>query len=262
MKNVEDKLQIPLWKLENDLCSLMLGGKEENDILSMIRPAGKINNPFEAIQIHHRGYLIRMTEALGETYEGVWRILGDQEFFTYCEEYILKNPSHFTNLGDYGESFGDFLDEHKDFKDYPFLSYLARFEWVFKEVFHKKKHVSLDTKEFQLLDSNPHLQFIFGESVTFFHSPYEIVSLWEKRKDKAISNLPEIKKRDEYIVLYKKEEQIFCKKIDLLEFSLLKNLSLGFTLNQIFDVFNVEPQEIEALFRFIAQSGIVESLKC
>ncbi|MFX5734457.1 DNA-binding domain-containing protein, partial [Acinetobacter baumannii] len=84
---------------------------------------------------YRRGYRARLTEALGETYEAVWRVLGDEEFFSATRSFIAEEPSRSYNLSDYGQRFPDFLSARYQ-QEAGFLGHLAHLEWAFKSCFH------------------------------------------------------------------------------------------------------------------------------
>ncbi len=91
----------------------------------------------EAIEVYASGYSARLFEALGETYETVWKVLGDEDFHSLCLAYIERHPSKSRNLSDYGENFSEFIKSQLP-KEVAgrLLVDLARFEWVFKDCFH------------------------------------------------------------------------------------------------------------------------------
>ncbi len=99
-------------------------------------PAGSLQ-PKEALEVYRQGYPARLFEALGETYETLWKVLGDEDFEALCLDYISLHPSSSPNLTDYGEDFSKYLLQKKEiFEESVLLSDLAHFEWEFKECFH------------------------------------------------------------------------------------------------------------------------------
>ena len=102
-----------------------------------------------AVGVYRTGHIVRLTEALGETFEAVWWVAGDEHYFQLAKEFLLAHPSASYNLSDFGISFPNFLDKRQPFSDLPFLADLARFEWLFKEVFHLPPHTGLTPEQFQ-----------------------------------------------------------------------------------------------------------------
>src|SRR4051812_47348056 len=92
-----------------------------------VKGGGKLT-PAEAVGVYRDGYPARMTEALGETFEACWRVLGDEDFLEACRIYSRAAPSVSHNLSDYGGSFPEFLDDRFK-KQAPFIKDLAVLEW-------------------------------------------------------------------------------------------------------------------------------------
>src|SRR5687768_3042109 len=85
--------------------------ENEKDILELEKSlvAGGRLSLQEALGVYSNGYVARLTEALGEIFEGVWWVLGDSGFFEMCKRYIAATPSKSYNLSDYGDGFPAFL---------------------------------------------------------------------------------------------------------------------------------------------------------
>src|SRR4051812_17487252 len=87
----------------------ILGSEVDDNLLANIKPAGSLSN-LEALNVYRGDYTARMLEALGKNYEATWVLLGDEEFMDAATRYIKLNPSTYTNLTTYGESFPNFLE--------------------------------------------------------------------------------------------------------------------------------------------------------
>ena len=73
------------------LCKSIISQKIDPQLLNGIIPGGNLSTQ-EALEVYLNGYPARLTDALGQVYEAVWPVLGDEEFFRVCREYILKYP--------------------------------------------------------------------------------------------------------------------------------------------------------------------------
>ncbi len=113
------------------------------EFVAAVTGGGKLTAA-QAVDVYRAGYPARLTEALGETYEICWRVLGDEGFFAAARGYIARFPSRSHNLSDYGAEFPEFLESLPIASDAPYLGDLARFAWTFKELFHAKPHAALD----------------------------------------------------------------------------------------------------------------------
>ena len=97
---------------QNQFVAAVVNKKPSETLLKDIIPGGKYTKSTEPIHLHRQGYIARLTEALGETFESIWWFLGDEEFFTICGEYISQHQSSVANLSNYGDHFIEFLKKH------------------------------------------------------------------------------------------------------------------------------------------------------
>ena len=214
-----------------------------------------------ALLVYQDGYRARLTEALGETFEACWWVLGDDTFFALCASFVRAHPSLDYNLNSYGREFPEYLYNHKLSEEIPFLFDLASFEWSFKKLFECKQHTSLKVEEFALINDPNDMKLKFGEAFFLFSSKYSIYKVWQMRK-KDQSNCFLDFDGEENLIFYKQSEKIFSNEVDSEEFSLLKNLKSGYSLAQALDVqkgeLNVE--KISLIFQKLVKRGLITEL--
>lgn len=234
-----------------------------NELLKNILPAGTIPDSYQALEVHKNGYFARLTEALGETFEGSWFIMGDELFFNICEEYIKEHKSDQYNLSNYGESFPCFLEQRQDMIGIPFVCDMARFDWIFKDIFHEKQHISAPLNELQQIEKNTDISFIFGNTVRLFSSSFSIYDIWALR-NQAEADMVDINyDSSEHLLLYKQNEEIFVKELSATQFDIVSSLISGKSVTSILEMVNNENQnELVSVFQIIAASGIVTGSKC
>lgn len=232
-----------------------------NDFFKDILPAGRIPNSREALEVHKNGYIARLTEALGETFEGTWFIMGDDLFFSICEEYIKENKSTLYNLSDYGGNFPHFLEQSRDMIAIPFVQDMARFDWMFKEIFHKKQHTSTALSELQRIETEPNLSLILGNSVSLFRSQFSIYKIWSQR-NQTDSEMNINYELPEHLLLYKKNDEIFVKNLSSGQYDIISLLMSGKSVASVLEMINSENQnDLVSSFQIIGTTGIVASLK-
>jgi len=228
--------------------------------------AGGSLSPETAVEVYRTGHIVRLTEALGETFEAVWWVAGDDDYFCLAKEFLLTHPSSSYNLSDFGESFPGFLAERQPFSDLPFLADLARFEWVFKEVFHLPSHTSLTPDQFQEHMLSGHLQIAFAPSVRLFHSPYSVYEIWKLRGTVKESLSEEDWTTPQWLLCYKHQQQIYIKHVSEPEYLLLDHLCSGASieesLTRTLEVFtDLTASTVSNVFQVINHTGIVTHLK-
>lgn len=215
-----------------------------------------------ALSIYQRAYVARLTEALGETFEAVWRVLGDDDFFRTTRSFIEVERSQSYNLSDYGLSFPEFL-EQKHGAEFPFLSSLARFEWSFKNVFHAKQHEPIAPSRLVELDLNEDIRLIIGSAVQLFEAPFSVYELWKQRAATKISLLSLDLAKPEAMVLYKKEQKIFAKVLSRTEFRILSSLTSGETLASALSRGDsqINSASVTNLFQIIFEAGLIADIQ-
>ena len=249
-----------LEDFQNQFVGALLDNKAKNTFLDDIVPAGTLKTAKSALSAHQTGYYARLTEALGETFEGTWFALGDDLFFEVCKTFITSFPSKNYNLSNYGEQFPDFLAKSELTRDIPFLYDLAKFDWLFKEIFHAKQHQTVDTQALIDLQNSPHSHIYFGDTVRLFSSSYSVYNIWQLRKGESEKDV-DIEK-PQHLLLYKKNYDIYTKEISLFQHRLLTHLMQGESFSNVIEyATEQDSQEIVSLLSIIGSSGVIRKIE-
>ncbi len=239
--------------------SVLSGDGWEEGLGAWILPGGKLATPSEALAIHGEGYLARLTEALGEMYQSVWFILGDDEFFAVCAQYIQKHPSRSYNLNLYGFDFPSFIAQTAQAKEFPFLSELADFELSFNQIFHSLESPALPPAILhQRFTDNPQLQLQLVPSLQIKNYQHPIYKIWKACKEEY--HLASVERTTEGLCLYKHQEKVFVQTLSQVGQSLLRKLQAGMALEGIFEETEIDLQDLEAVqsfFCWLTASGLV-----
>jgi hypothetical protein len=227
------------------------------DFIAAVTGGGTLSAA-EAVEVYRRGYPARLTEALGETYEACWRVLGDDAFFAAARDFIARAPSLTHNLSDYGAGFPEFLESRPDAEHAPFLGELARFEWAFKELFHAAPCPGLDAKVLAAR-ARPDSVLRLGGGVRLLSLRFRVQEIW--RRDRA-DDAP-LKSSDwegaERLILYKLEgNPIYVRALTAPEHAALTGLAAGRPLGDALAAAEgLDAAGAQALFAFVAESRIV-----
>ncbi|MGE4107779.1 MAG: DNA-binding domain-containing protein [Bacteriovoracia bacterium] len=212
----------------------------------------------EAVEVYSAGYPARLFEALGETYETIWKVLGDEDFQSLCMAYIEKHPSQYRNLSDYGDDFSDYIrDYFPEDKVRDLLVDLAKFEWTFKEGFHVKFEKSFEFTSLKYI--NPiELQFQLLSSLSTLSLRFSVHKLHGIEGDAdrflEILSLPS----PVSLALIRSQNGVATKEISspLLEF--LQTLtSKSFNLDDLASFCGFNPEKVQCLIREMASLGFL-----
>lgn len=225
--------------------------------LDCVRPGGRIPSAAAALGLYESSYRACLTTALAETYEAVQRLVGGENFAALSCAYTARYPSTFYNLSDYGEFFADFIATSASGQTWPFLRDLARFEWVFKNLFHSDSRARVRPAQRPI---ESHSGCCFIPSAHIFHSPYAIYSFWAQRKSET---LPFIVAQPEYLLLYKdRDEQSWVVPLLEWQYTVLAALFAGSSLEQaLTPLTGCCPSEISDFFFTMASYGLIDAVK-
>lgn len=87
------------------------------------------------LAIYGNAYYSRLEEALGNDFDILKQLLGDDVFSEACMAYIHKYPSHHYSLRWFGQNFPDFLGYKPDAGEHHWPAEMAQLEWSFVGAF-------------------------------------------------------------------------------------------------------------------------------
>lgn len=227
---------------------------------SEVTGGGKLA-PVGAVGVYRRAYPARLTEALGETYERVWRVLGDDDFFAVCAAFIPTRPSASYNLSDYGADFPGFLESRPELAHAPFIGDLARLEWAFKELFHARDVAGLPPAELARA-ATPASRLVFAEATAVLALGHRVHAVWTRDLADDSPLEPETWRGREDLFLYKKDGRVYSRLLTPGEAAALTALRAGRTLDEaLAGAEGLDADAVSALFRDLAESGAVVEVR-
>jgi hypothetical protein len=225
-------------------------------LAAAVRGGGALS-PEDAVAVYRRAYPARLTEALGEVYPRVWRVLGDRAFFAACAAFIAKEPSRSHNLADYGRGFPGHLDRWDAALDAPFLGDLARLELAFHDLFHAPQHEGLDPAVLAR-DAATDARFLFGPATALVSSSHRVHSLWSRDLADDSPVEPESWRGKESVFMYKREGIVHSLVLDAAQAAVLSGLRDGAPLERaIAAAEGADADAVASLFHRISDSRAV-----
>ncbi|HLG19205.1 MAG TPA: DNA-binding domain-containing protein [Bdellovibrionota bacterium] len=214
-----------LEEAQKALKSLILHDGESND-------AGF--DHAERLSVYAEGFFARLHEALQESYELVYRVVGEEESYALIHDYLHDFTPRSYNITEAGASFPEFLERHSVRETFPYLPDLARFEWAIVRAFHSKTETPLNRAALQELSPEQwdRVRFSFQPAVSVISSPWPIYDLWKARK-KPDAEFPVPGKSDRracHIVVYRSQFDVMTLEIETGEAELLRLLMNGSAL--------------------------------
>lgn len=229
-------------------------------LVAAVRGGGKLSAA-DAVEVYRGGYPARMTEALGETFEACWRVLGDDDFLEACRVYARSVPSISHNLSDYGSSFPEFL--LKRFKNSaPFIRDLAKLEWSFKELFHAAPHAGLTPKNLSVAVKNDSV-LIFGSAIKLLSFNHQVHGLWKRdRTNDAPLNRSDWEGVQQALLYKSGGTPVFSHILAAPEASAFQSLYEGRPLDEALAAAEgLDEAAARNLFAFISEAGLVTAVR-
>lgn len=254
-----------LYELQKKMVKSIIEKDVGSDFSELLTPCGKLPNASESLKVYQNGYPARLTEALGESYPAIWRVLGDEDFFQLANDYISQCPSRSYNLSDYDSRFENYLASRKDLlEDFPFLPELANFEWSFHQTFHKKSDDLSSLFPEALAEINENTIFELASTLKFFDFQYSSYKVWKLR------NTPPEEVDDfdfsapQKILLFKiGDQKIQSLEVEDWQFLVLhllqKREPLGRALEQV-ENFDLNQEQVSSIFALLTQHQLIKSI--
>lgn len=181
-------------------------------MLEMIRPIGKLEAK-DVVSIYRDDYQARMQEALGKNYEGTWVLLGDEDFFSLAQQYIKENPSSYTNLTVYGESWPEFLLKHEAPDE---VMQMASFERFFWKRFHQSDVAPKDIDAHSLED----IQFSLANTL-LIKADFKLYQLWLKREDNQQLDFDDFE-GEQWLLVYRSNQGVKVQELTSTQFRMME----------------------------------------
>lgn len=243
------------------LSTHLLIPNSDPQMIKDFKPVGSLNMN-QAIEIYHRSYFLRLSEVLRKTFEATHWVLGHELFKELCQEYISSQPSTTYILAYYGESFPEFIKTTRLQKQVPFLYDLARFEWLFKEVYHRPHPDPLTIDSVESLTHSDDFKVQFIDAMEIFQSPYSIYEIW-CRRDEPPYRFEDIDwTHPEAILIYKKNHTVETMQLDLLDADILCELKEGISITSALADYSgrLTADHIAHFFMLLTTAGVVEDI--
>ncbi len=225
-------------------------GKPLREIQGMIKsyiqpaarkPKDKIFNaqggePGEArMAVYAGGYLARIHESLCEVYETVRKILGADDFMQLAEAYAVQYPSRDYNLTHAGRHLPKLLRESKApaILKRPYLTELARLEWLLSEAFHAFDETAFDHAQMARIapEAWEETRIFFQPSVRLFESDWPVLTLWQERGIETIQEFQVA--APQQVLIGRRGTQVRCEILAPFQYALIEGLLSGQTLGKV-----------------------------
>jgi hypothetical protein len=133
----------------------------------------------QRLAIYRNAYETRLIEALETNFPALKSYLGEDEFYQLGNKYLRQYPSTYKSIRWFGNQFAEFLQ--KEYKETPYLSELALFEWTMSLAFDAKDAKVLSIADIQNLPAEAWntLSFSLHPSSHILDIQWNIAAQWK-----------------------------------------------------------------------------------
>ncbi len=191
-------------------------GEIREDLLTYIKASAHIS-PSERLEIYRNNILANAAQALAITFVVTQAIVGIEFFRAMARRYVAENFPASSTLNRYGKSFPDFIAHFEPAASLPYLSDVARFDWLYHEAAHAPRDIAIAP---QLAGETP---LSFRASVGLFSSPYPITRIRQLTQDKSSEKL--ILEGACYVILHRPHQVVEIEELRAEEYAILSRFS-------------------------------------
>lgn len=140
--------------------------------------------PAVGLRIYKHAYGARLCEALEHDHPVLGVYLGDTLWEEMCHGYLLKHPSHYRSLREFGADLPAYLTSAKTFRRNPEIAEIALFERRLLDSFDAADAERADWGQLLQLSESawPGLRVRFHPSLRFHRTAYNSVDIWRTIK--------------------------------------------------------------------------------
>ena len=217
-------------------------------------------NTATGLEIYRSSIIGNFCLALQAIYPVCVRVVGEAFFTATAKVYIQQFPAESPDLGQYGQTFPEFLSEFEPAAQLPYLPDLARLEWHWHCIFHGEPNPTLD---YQALGKIPpenwgDLVFKLPQNSILLESIYPIHQIWQvNQPDYQGDETVDLNAGNSRIFLWRQEYEMRMELPSLAEWQLLQGFQTHDTLDSICETLaTVDPEiDVGALLPLFVQRG-------
>ncbi|MBI3676984.1 MAG: putative DNA-binding domain-containing protein [Proteobacteria bacterium] len=203
---------LPLRDFQAEMTAYLLSppGPSVPDSLLALLPSDGPHNP-KRFAVYKNNVYARLVDALRDTFPAVERLVGE-EFFRYAAvQYVAQTPPRIGTLLAYGGSFPQFLSTFPPAGTVPYLSDVARLEYLYLESYHAPDAAPIVS----LPSDREQLRPMLHPSARLMTSPFQVSRIWELNRSEATFDNVTLPQQREYLLIVRPEREVEVRRLSL-----------------------------------------------
>ena len=216
----------------------------------------------QRVQLYQNNVFISLTQALGDVYPVVERVVGEAFFRFIARRYIQRYPSVSGDLHEFGRELAAFLSESSGDHRLPYLTDVAALEWAYHEVFHAGVAPPLDLARLARIpdEERGRLRLRLHPARRLIASRYPVLAIWEaNRGDAPPVDVIDLDVGGDFLLVARHDLECLIERITPGEFVFLAEIDEGATLEQACEAAESADSDMDigaAVRRFVADHTI------
>lgn len=205
-----------------------------------------------------------LASALRDIYIACERLVGEDFFsglaYSYIEE---KNLSRSSDLGDYGESFADFVENFAPAKKLPYLADVCRLSWACNRVYRSPIPPKFDLERFSKIpeEEQQNIIFLLPPGSEVIQSIYPIDDIFHMCGQNNPESNVNLDSGGVNLFVWRDQSQVNISRIDNNEWQVIKKLMIRKSLRELELELGGNINIVELLPQLFMKYWIVDFLK-
>lgn len=187
------------------------------------------------LDIYRNAYRLRLIDTLASHYPIFSIYVGDEMFEKLANDYINQYPSIYRSIRWFGDQFSHFLKTHIECLDFPYLTELAKFEWLQTLVFDGPDASLLQMEEMtSIAPSAWHtMQFRLHPTFHVINLSWNVVQIWQQLSDDETPAEPLKHPHEVTWILWRNDLIHHFRSLSEDEACAIKAIANGFTFGEM-----------------------------
>jgi hypothetical protein len=232
-----EKCRMPrLRESQEQFAGMIMGGNNESVRLQL---AESEIPRVDRLAIYLNNVYYSLTEALGDTFPVIKRLVGDDFFRFAARQFIETYPPNAPVLASYGSNFGEFLGSFEPAASLPYLPDVAQLEFAWLQAYHERDADPLDVAALRSVPADQYAEICLQIHPTrrFIRSDFPIAKIWEVNQHEEASIEPvNLSSGSDYILVIRPHLDVEIRTMTAAAYEFVACLDAGNTLAQALDV--------------------------
>lgn len=232
-------------------------------------PEGRIDQrqamAAQRLGIYRNNVIHSLTEAMAAQFPIVKKLVGDDFFLALARDYVRTEPPREPALTFYGSTFPTFIAAHEHCRPLPYLSDVAKLEWLRQKVLHAADDPVLQPQELASLEPERlgNVVLRVKQATALFSSPYPVVEIREEnlKDDPGTLNLEHVPASKALIL--RKDFEVTIVNLNPSAFLFIYELNQGHSISVAWEMvastYSLNQEALPSLLASLLGLGIFSS---